>query len=460
MVREKEFYRSILRIALPSALQSLIGLLVVTADDVMVSSLDAEKLAMSAVAQTNAITAFFSSIILGLTSGASVLIAQYWGKQDTVRIKRVFSIVVALCGAISVITVLLVSLFPELLLRVTISGDKTDMMDVARAYFVIVCFSYIPYAISTALVGMLRSVEVVGITLITSILSLFTNVTLNWVLIFGKLDFIGIPAMGVRGAALATVIARVVELAVVWHYTFRVQKRLDITPRELRIHEKWLWRDYARYGLPVGIGDTQWALIGILKAVIIGRLAQEFIAANSITNTMMNLGTVFSFALSGGACVVVGKAVGSKEYGKARAYSNTIQVMFLCFGVLTAGIVILLRGPFVALYGESTPEVSRLAQLMIFVGALTLIGTTYHASCFVGINRGAGDGRFVMIVDMICGWLIVLPATLLAAFYFKWPPEIIFLCTRIDQTFKWIIAYFRLRGDKWIRNVTREAAAA
>jgi len=133
--------------------------------------------------------------------------------------------------------------------------------------------------------------------------------------------------------------------------------------------------------------------------------------------------------------------------------------MFFFIGLVMAGIVFLLGSPFTSLYGSAKdPQVFSLSTAMISILAVTLIGTSYHASCFVGINRGAGDSKFVMRVDMICGWLIVLPATALAAFVFRSPLPVVFLCTRIDQCFKWIIALVRLRGDKWIKNVTRETA--
>ena len=169
----------------------------------------------------------------------------------------------------------------------------------------------------------------------------------------------------------------------------------------------------------------------------------------------MNLGTMFTFALAGGACVMVGKAVGRGDYDTAREYSRTIQVMFALIGVCMAAVVYLLRAPFTRLYGSAQDaQVFSLATQMIAIGAVTLIGTSYHASCFVGINRGAGDSRFVAAVDMICGWLVVLPAMLIAV-HFNWPLPVVFLMTRIDQCFKWLIAFLRLRGDKWIKNVTR-----
>lgn len=132
--------------------------------------------------------------------------------------------------------------------------------------------------------------------------------------------------------------------------------------------------------------------------------------------------------------------------------------MFLCIGTVMALLVFLLRRPFFSLYHLDRPAMS-LALTMAGICAPTLLGTTYHASCFVGINRGAGDSRFVMMVDMICGWLIVLPAAFISAFVLKLPLHWVYFATRVDQSFKWIIAFLRLRGDKWIHRVTREDAA-
>ncbi|MGI6239592.1 MAG: MATE family efflux transporter [Christensenellales bacterium] len=454
MVRDREFYKTIFRIALPSALQALITFFVVLADDMMVAALPTGEIPQAAVSQINAITALFTATILGFASGSSVLIAQYWGKRDTERIKRVFSIVTLLGVAISILFFLVARLAPDWVASIVVSSDKPEVVRLAKEYLVIACFSYIPFAISYSLIGMLRAVEVVRVTLYTSIAALIVNVSLNYVLIFGHFGF---PAMGVAGAALATVISRVVEMLIVLWYAFYKQKVLDLKPRDLLRFDGVLVRDYIRYGVPVGLTDAQWALIGMFKAMIIGKLATEFISANSITTAMMNLGTMFTFALAGGASVVVGKVVGAGDYTKARAYSNTIQIMFAIIGVFMAAVVFLLAKPFVSLYGSAaeSPAVRELAVTMIYIGAVTLIGTSYHASCFVGINRGAGDSRFVALVDMICGWFIVLPATFLAAIVFRAPLPVVFLMTRIDQCFKWIIAFFRLRGDKWIRNVTR-----
>ena len=454
MTRDREFYRTIFKIAVPSAFQSLITFLVVVVDNIMVGRLGGgeNSFALAAVSQTNAITAFFTAALMGVVGGSAVLISQYWGKKDLARIKQVFSIVLMLCVGVALAVFAVAKIFPEALLGVVIKGAEPEVFPLAMQYFSLVVFSYIPYALTHSLVGMLKSVEVVKVTLYISIVSLFTNIGLNYVLIFGKL---GLPAMGVRGAAIATVIARLIEMAIVWYYTFRVQKQIDIRPRDLLKPDRLLMKDYVRYGLPVAVVDVQWSFIGLLKAAIIGRLGASFMAAVNISDAMMQLGTMFTFALAGGACVVVGKTVGAGNIDKVKEYSKTIQIMFAVLGVVMAAIVILLRAPFIGLYGPGEYEFG-LAMQMIFLGAISMIGTSYHAACFVGINRGAGDNAFVAKVDSICGWLVVLPCTMLAAFVLKLPLPFVYLSTRIDQCYKWIIAFFRLRGDKWIHNVTRD----
>ena len=445
MIRDREFYKTIFRISLPAAFQALVSFLVVVADDVMVSKLPDGASAQAAVTQVNSLTAFYTATLTGLVSGSAVLIAQYWGKRDMERIRRVFSIVFWICALVAVVFTGVARLFPGAVTGLVISAKETQVSSLARDYLRIACLTFLPYAITTALIGMLRSIEVVKITLVTTVVALFLNIGLNALLIFGLLGF---PRLGVIGAAVATLITRIVEMIMVVVYTFCIQKQLAIRPKNLFEIDRALAHDYARYGLPVGLTDMQWSLIGILKSAIIGQMGVAFMAANSIASSMANLGTMFTFALAGGACVVVGKAVGKGDYAAAREYSKTIQLLFLMIGVTMAGLVFALRTPFTRLYGSSQdPEVYSLATTMIAILAVTLIGTSYHASCFLGINRGAGDSRFVAMVDSICGWLIVLPATALSAFVFKAPLPVVFLATRIDQCFKWIIAMLRLRGD-------------
>jgi putative MATE family efflux protein len=452
MIKDKAFYKTILRLSLPAAFQSLINLLVVMADNLMVTRVDPGGMAFTAVLQSNSITSLVLATLTGLASGSIVLISQYWGKKDILSIRDVSAAVLVLCMLVAFTAIFLILLFPKQILLLVINRNDTAALDYAMAYLPLVSLSYLPYAVTACLIGMLKGVEIVRVTVYATLLSFLANVALNYLLIFGKL---GLPVMGVSGAALATVLARVLELSLVLFYCTRVQKTLKVRMSMIYRQAAWAWHDFIKFGLPVGLTDMLWAFVGIIKMVIIGQMGSLMSNAAGIADSLMNLGTLFTFALAGGAAVMVGKAVGSGNIRLVRAYSSTIQIMFLFIGVVMAGLVYLLRVPFISLYSLPA-SAARLAERMISLCTLTLIGTSYHASCFVGINRGAGDNRFVMVVDLICGWLIMLPLTALSAFVFRMPMDIVYFFTRIDQTFKWLIAFIRLRGEKWIHNVTRQ----
>jgi len=434
-------------IAVPAALQSLISFSAGTVDTIMVGQLGDEVLA--GVAVSNQVNTFLFSLLVGITSGSSVLIAQYWGKKDAATIKNIFSFIFLLCITIGLAATAAALVFPRRIIML-MAGDNEALISAALPYFTIVCFSYALFAATTSLAGMLRNVEVVMAALLTSIVSALANVFLNYTFIFGKFGF---PALGAFGAGLATAISRVIEFTVIFVYALRIQKKFPLKLGDLFNLKKYIGKEYLKHGVPIAISDSQWAFVGVLKAAIIGHLGTMMVSANAIADTIMGIGYISSGSLAAGAIVVVGKAVGAGDYKKARQYSNTIQIIFACMAVVMASLVFLLRVPIAGLFNVSG-EVNALAVSFITIGAFTLLGTLYHAACFVGINRGAGDGRFVLFVDMICGWGVVLPLMFISAYVLMLPFPIVYLVSRIDQCFKWLIAFIRLRGDKWIRNVT------
>ena len=455
LTKDKSFYKTLLIIALPVALQQLISLAVVMLDNVMVGSLG--DVSLSAVSQANQVTVFFTFFVRGISGGAALLISQYWGKKDTGRIKQIFSMTFVSTIILAGIVTVFVFFCPSLVVK--FFSNNNDILSEATDYIKIACFSYILFAISDTFIAMLRCVEIVKITFVISIVSFFTNLCGNYVLIFGKL---GLPAMGVEGAALATVIARAIELVIVMVFFFKIQNKISVKPKDLLFAEKVMWKDFFRYGVPVVIGDVQWGLVGVVKAVIIGRLGLEMMAAVSITDVVMQLGLIFANGLAAGACVIIGKTVGTNDYVKTREYSRSIEIIFATVGVIMGLGIFFLRAFPVSLYSEISDATRALALKLLGIGAFTLIGTSYHMACFTGINRGAGDSRFVFKVDMVCGWLVVIPMTVLVAVGYlnAWSPiftlPLVYLCTRLDQCFKWLVAFIRLRGDKWIKNVTRD----
>ena len=449
LVKDPKFYKTLFLIALPAAFQSLISLGVNMLDNVMVGSLGDVPLA--AVSLCNQVTTLLAFFIKGISGGSAVLISQYWGKKDLERIKLVFAVVFRFGLLCTCLVTALIFFFPGAAIR--IFTNEENLIQAGIPYIKILCFSYILYVISDVVIAMLRWVEVVKIGLVVSSVSLLTNMIFNYILIFGKL---GAPALGIRGAAVATLLSRAVELTIVLVYVFCFDRRLQLKLRDLWVRDRQILRDFFRYGIPIVVGDMQWGLVGLAKAMLIGRLGVIMVAANSIADVILSLALIFTNGLASGACVLVGKSVGEGDYQKTRSYSTTIQFLFTVIGLAVCALVFFTRQIPPQFYNVSE-ETKVLASQFLAIGAFTHLGTCYHMACFTGINRGAGDGKFVMKVDMICGWFIVIPLTFLAGFVFHLPLPAVYLCTRIDQTFKWVIAMIRLKGDKWIHNVTQAA---
>ena len=447
MVKDKKFYKLLFLIALPTAGQSLISLMVNMLDNIMVGNLGDNSLA--AVSLANQVTMMLIFFLKGLTGGAAIFISQYWGIHNEKRIKQVTAIVFQLGMSITILVTTLIFIFPTHAMR--IFTDNTAVMQEGSGYIRILCISYLFFAVSEILIVLMRCIETPRLGFITSLISLFINLALNYTLIFGKFGF---PEMGVKGAAIATVICRIVEFCIVCIYVFKKDQKLHLRILDLFRFDFVMVKDFLRHGVPIIIADIQWGLVGMLKAIMIGHLSIVMVSANSIADTVFSLAYVFITGLSTGACVVIGKAVGSNDE-KIKQYSNTIQIIFGCAAVFVCLLLLSIRNIVPTFYNVSD-EVMTLASTFIGINAIISLGTGYHAACFTGINRGAGDSKFVMLVDCICGWLIVLPLTFLSGFVFSAPLAVVYLFTRCDQSFKWIIAFFRLRGDKWIHNVTRQ----
>lgn len=448
MVKDRQFYRALLAIAIPTALQGLVSLSVNMLDNIMVGSLG--DAALASVSLANQVTVLLSYFVKGVSGGAASLVPQYWGRKDIRRVKQVFSVAFQICFYLTVLVCAAIYLFPHAVMRI-FSSDP-GVLEMGAQYIRILCVSYLFSCVSELLIMMLRGVEVVRIGLAVSGISLVSNLFFNYALIFGRLGF---PRLETRGAALATVLSRLIELLAVLFYVFRLDQRLRLRARELWCADRQMAGDYLRYGLPVMFGDVQWGFVGFFKNAMIGHLGVLMAAANSITETVFSLFYVFIVGLSSGACVQIGKLVGEGDRSKVREAAKTIQVLFFGAGLIVCAAMFLSSSWIPRLYGVSE-EARALSAQFIAMYAVMSVGTCYHAACFTGINRGAGDGLFVMKVDVICGWLVVLPAVFLSGFVFHAPLPAVYLCTRIDQCFKWLIALFRLRGDRWIHDVTRK----
>jgi len=442
-----KLHKTLILLAIPLVLQNLISVSVGVADNIMVGSMG--EYAVAGVALANQVTNVLFIILIGIASSMALLVSQYWGKRDIKSIKDIISISLKICLILGGTINLLVFIMPYNILR--IFSDNEEAIAEGIKYLRIVSFSYLFFCVTHTLVAAMRCVEQMRVALAVVVSTLIISVSLNYLLIFGNLGF---PEMGIRGAAIATLTARIIETCIMVYYVRFRDKRLKLRFRELLGINRLFLSDFFRYGLPVMLGDILWGLNGSAQAAIVGRLGADMMAAQSVTLIMFQFVTVVVWGFSGASAIIIGKTVGSGDYELVKQYTKIIQKVFLCVAITTSLTFFGLRDFMISLY-NFTPETQVMVRQFMTIMAVAVLGTGYHAPCFIGIIRAGGDTRFVLKVDFICAWIIVIPASLLAAFVFNQPPAVVFFFLKCDQFFKWIIAIIKTNRYKWIKNLTR-----
>lgn len=449
LTRDRAFYQSFLRLCLTLMLEQAVILSVNLADNMMLGAYSEE--ALSGVAAVNQIQFVYQQLVYGVTNGLLVLGTQYWGQKRVAEIRRLSAIGLRLETALAVALFVLVSVFSQPALRIFTPNEAFIAQGVD--YLRIVRFSYPFFALTALMLGTMRMVESVRIALRVSIISLCLNVAINYLLIFGRL---GAPEMGVRGAAVGTLAARAAECVIVAVHMFRREKTLDIHLRDYRRIDRAMLRDVLRVGTPVLITSALWGVSNALQTVILGHMSDSAISAQSISSTVFLLLKVTSVGAASAASVMIGRTVGTGDIGKVREYSRTLQAMFLCIGAVLALMMLSLRRPLLRVYRVSD-ETRALADAYMVIQSVVLFTMSYQMPVNTGIIRGGGDTRFVLWLDLISIWGVVMPLSLLGAFVWHWPPVAVIICLNADQCFKCVPAFLRVSGDRWIKRLTRAA---
>lgn len=311
------------------------------------------------------------------------------------------------------------------------------------------------FLISNLLISMLRSVETVRISFIISVVSLLANGGINYTLIFGHFGF---PEMGIRGAAIGTLIARSLEFLIVLFYVIKVDKKVQIFRgnvfREIFSTEnKKLWTEFIRVSSPVILSNMLWSISVPMQTAILGHLSADAIAANSVATTFFQYLKVIVIAIASASSVVIGKSIGEGDRKESRAAGRTLSVLDVCIGILLAVVLLILRKPLLTMY-NLTDTAMVLADHLMIIMSIIMVGMSYQMPVSVGIIQGGGDTRFNMYINLISTWGIVMPLSFLAAFVWKLPVEWVVVAVQSDQIFKGLPIFLRFRSYKWIRNLT------
>lgn len=446
--KDTYFYKTYFTLYATVAAQSLIVFSVNLADSIMLGRYS--EVAMSGVSLANQIQFLLQCLINGVGTGLVTLGSQYWGKKDIPSVKKVFSAAFFTSLAIAGIMALAVGLFPTGVLGLL--SDNAEIVAAGAEYIRIMAHSYLIFAVSFTLICLMRSVESVRVGFYTSIVALVFNVFLNYALIFGRLGF---PEMGVKGAAVATLISRVAELIFVLLYVFFIDKKLRVRPKDAFTPEKRYVRDYLKIGLPpVGSGGS-WGVAMFLQTAIIGRLGEAAIGANAVSAPVFQVVSVLYISASSASGVLIAKTVGENDIPRVKLYAKRLQIIFLLTGLVSGALLFACRRFIVGFYDISA-ETAALSTLFLSILAVTVVGSSYEAPCLVGVVSGGGDTAFVFKNDIIFMWCIVLPLSALSAFVFHWPVPVTFILLKSDQIAKCAVAVIKVNRFRWIRNLTQQ----
>ena len=445
--KDKNFYKTLITLSLPIALQNFITFLIGVADNIMVGSLG--DAAVSGVFMGNQIQVLLQVFSGGIEGAILVISTQYWGKGESGQIKKIVAIGVRFAVIFSLAVTLISAIFPSFM--ISLFTKEQPIIDSGSQYLRILSISFVFFALTQAFISAMRSVENTKVGLYVSLTSLIINVTLNYILIYGKL---GMPRLEVRGAAIATVISRVAEFVIILIYVTVIDKKLKFKIKDVLARDKELLLDFIKYGTPIILGQLVWATNMLANSAIMGRQNKEgVVAALSIANTLHNLTYVVMNGLSSAVGIITGKTIGEGKEKLMREYAKTVQVLFIILGFITGGVLQILKNPFISLYNVSADAV-KYAKQFINIISITAIGTCYQAACIYGLVKSGGDTSFTLKNDAFFVFLVVIPSAIITT-VLGFSPAVVFFCLKSDQLLKCITGAIKINRYNWMKNLTR-----
>jgi len=443
----KSFYRSLFKIVAPITLQNLISAAVHSADVIMLGYVGQTSLAASSLAgQYQFVLMLF---FVGLSSGLIMLMAQYWGKGDTKSIESLAGIGFKFSAAAGLLFSLLAFFFPQQLMK--LFTNESGMISEGAKYLRYAAPSYFCLALSQVYQATFKSIERVTTVTMLTVGALLLNIVFNALFIFGLGPF---PQMGIRGAALATSIARILEvLACIW-VSSRLQV-LQLKPSILFRKNIILLKDFIHYGLPALVNEFIWGAAYAMYSVILGHLGEDIVAANSVSGVIRNLSSVLCFGMAYGGAILMGKELGSGNLEKSKRDASRLWRSTVLAG-LGGGIIIATSFPFMSHVGKLSEQALSLLRWILIVNGGSIFAASVNTVLICGIFRSGGQSRIGLLVDSLVMWGVSVPLGFICAFVLHLPPLAVYVILFLDEFEKmpFIIRYYR--SGKWLKNITRD----
>ncbi len=446
LIDKKEFYRNLTRLALPIALQSLMLASVAAGDALMLGKVAQDE--MTAVSLATQIQFVQNMFLMAVTGAGAILGAQYWGKGDRRTLEDIFNLMLRFCGILSVIFFLACELAPGLLMH--IFTHDAPLIVIGSSYLRIAGWSYLLTGISQCYLTIMKVSEHVKPGAIISSCAVILNIILNAVFIFGLL---GAPKMQARGAALATTISRIIELALCVAVSSKASYIRPAFDRFMRI-SKQLKADFIRQCLPLMGGSLCWGVGFTSYTAIMGHMGTDAAAANSVSAVVRDLICCMCNGIGSAAGIMVGNELGAGRLEVGKAYGKKLKNLSYVIGFLSTALVLAVT-PFVVRMVILTEQARGYLTGMMVIMSVYMIGRCVNTVTINGVLDGGGDTLFDMYSLIVCMWLIAIPLALAGAFVLHWSPLAVYACTCLDEVGKIPWVMIRFRKYKWVQDLTR-----
>lgn len=442
------FYSELMHLVVPIAVQSFMLALVSVTDAVMLGRLDQQS--MASVSQAGNVQFFLNLLVTGFSVGVGIMAAQYWGKGDGRSIEKIapagLKIILVLGGGVT-----LAALFVPTTIMSILTSDQA-LIPLGASYLRVVAPSYFLCGITQVYFALLKNTDHTAESSIISSIAVIVNILLNAVFIFGLL---GAPALGIQGAALATVIARLVELILAVVVTKRkgnVQLRWKGL---LEKNDKLLYQDFLRYTTPVIGASLVWGIAYMSYSVVLGHMDGDAVAANSIVSVVKSLISCLIRGVGGGAGIMIGNLLGANLLDKAKAYGARLTKLAVVVGICTA-LALAALTPVIMNITQLTPKAAEYLKIMIAFICFNIAAQSINHVVLDGIFGAGGDAKFDMKTNIIFMWCISVPISLMAAFWWHLPAPVVFCLCNMDEIIKLPVVFHHYRKYIWLRNITRE----
>jgi len=441
--RKRSLRKEIVRLALPIALQQFMTALVGACDAIMLGKLSQD--AMSAVSLATQVTFVFNLFMFAFMAGENMFVAQYYGKGDYTGISQVFSLVTKICGCIAVIFLAGTLFFPEQLMRI-LTNEET-LIVLGSEYLRVIGISYVFSGIAQIFLAIMKNCGAVNMSTLINGVMVILNIALNAVFIFGLSGF---PKMGIKGAALATVLATVVQF--LWSVGY-VLCRIRAVKFSLRSCEKKLFGRFWQKAVPLLINNLAWGIGFSMYSVIMGHLGTDAVAANGIANISKNLVVCFCLGLGNAGSIIVGNRLGADRLQEAKEAGGTLTRTAIIAGIVS-GLVLITLSPFITKMVDLTPTARGYLQKMLLISSYYIAGKSVNCMTIGGIFAAGGDSKFGMLCDSVTLWCIIVPLGCICAFILKLPVMVVYFVLNLDEIIKLPVVYKHYKKYKWIKNLT------